>query len=531
MAEQYTPQQPVQPMTAEQRYASLEVERNPFLERGRAAALLTIPALLPPEGANGSHTFHKPWQSVGARGLNNLASKIMLALFPPGSSCFRLAMDDFVLEDLQGKAGEGAGDAKADFEIALAKVERAVMNRMEQMGARLTILEAVKQLLVCGNALIQVLPKGKLVLHKLHSYVCKRDPEGNVLEIVTKQTFSRMTLPEVARQIVEKLANESAEQKDRNAQETVDIYTRISRRTKPGKGAWFSVHQEVCGTIIPGTEGTYPIDKSAWIPLRLNRIDGEDYSRGFVEEFIGDMHTLESLSQSIVTGAAIAAKILFLVKEGGLTSKKKLAETPSGGVVDGDAKDVTILQLDKYADFKIASEVAERIEKRLEQAFLLYSSVQRNAERVTAEEIRYIANELDQEKGGIYSILGAELAFPLVTRIMLQMQKENALPSLPEKTVSPQIVTGLEALGRSADLQKLDIWISGAEQLFGAEEVSDRVDVTGYMKRRGAALNVNTDGLLRSEEDVQKIRSQRQAAELIPKLAPHVLPDANAAVQ
>lgn len=508
-------------MTAEQRYETLKVDRSPYENRGREAAKLTIPALFPEEGSNGSTTFYKPWQSVGARGLNNLASKIMLALFPPGSSCFKLAMDDFVLAELSAKSGETASDAKAEFEAALAKVERAVMNRLEQVGARLQILEAVKQLLVCGNALIQVLPKGKLVLHKLPSYVVKRDPEGNVLEIVLKQTFSRLTLPERARAIVEQ-HKEEIETKDKNAQDTIAIFTRVSRKNR-GSSSWFAIHQEVCGYVIPGSEGTNPIDKCSFIPLRLNRIDGEDYSRGFVEEFIGDMNSLESLSQSIVTFAAVCAKILFLVDEGGVTSKKKIAETPSGGIIDGKRKDIDLLMVEKFADFQVAKATADGIEKRLEQAFLLHSSVSRNAERVTAEEIRYLANELEQGLGGVYSILSQELQLPLVTRIMLQMQKENKLPPLPEQAVSPQIVTGLEALGRTADLQKLDILVENVGATFGPDAVNDWLNVGAFVKRRGVALNINLDGLVRTDEEVNQIQAQRRAAEMIPKMAPHVL--------
>ena len=38
--------------------------------------------------------LHTPWQSVGAKGVNVLASKLMLALFPINTSFFKLQVND-----------------------------------------------------------------------------------------------------------------------------------------------------------------------------------------------------------------------------------------------------------------------------------------------------------------------------------------------------------------------------------------------------------------------------------------------------
>ena len=83
--------------TLAKRYAMLETERNTFLERARDAARLTLPMLMPPEGHNYSTIYETPYQSVGSRGVNNLASKLLLTLLPPNSPFFRLMIDDYDL--------------------------------------------------------------------------------------------------------------------------------------------------------------------------------------------------------------------------------------------------------------------------------------------------------------------------------------------------------------------------------------------------------------------------------------------------
>lgn len=512
-------------MTAEMRYDSLMVYRTTPLMRAREAARLTIPGLMPPEGSNDTNTFFQPFQSLGARGVNSLASKFLLALFPPGSSFFRLTMDDYVIEKLAATAlanGQNGEDARATFEAALSKVERAVVTRMEQRGTRPPLLEALKQLIVCGNALVQILPDGRLVLHRLDTYVVKRDPTGEVIEIVLKQNLSRMTLPERARVIVETQQPTPENTNDKTADNTVALFTRISRRTR-GSSAYWYVCQEILGITIPESEGSYPIDKTPWLPLRFSAVPAADYGRGLVEEYIGDIRSLEDATQSIIEFGKAASKILILVNEAGVTSKKKLQDAPSGTIMDGDLKDIGILMLDKFADFQTQKSVSDGIEKRLEQAFLLATSIQRDAERVTAEEIRFLAQELETNHSGPYSIFATEFQRPLVVRYMLQMQKEGKLPALPDAAVSPQIVTGLEALGRNADLQKLAMLTAGLNETFGPDTTSDYIDVGGYLTRKATALGMDSKGIVRSAEQVAAIQDQRSRQQLTEKLGPNAI--------
>jgi hypothetical protein len=212
-----------------------------------------------------------------------------------------------------------------------------------------------------------------------------------------------------------------------------------------------------------------------------------------------------------------------MVNEGGTTSKRKIARASSGDVVDGDSKDVTVLGLDKFNDYRVAKETADGIEKRLEQAFLLNSSVQRDAERVTAEEIRFVAAELEQTLGGVYTILGQELQLPLVRCYMAQMQRDGSLPAIPAKAVNPQIVTGLDALGRTSDLQKLNDLFAGVVKFFGEEAAAEYSNVGDYIRRSGTALGIDTKGLIRTDEEVQQARQAKVAQSLTEKLGPHAI--------
>lgn len=488
-------------------YEQLVQDREPFLRRAMASSLLTIPTLIPPLGHTKSSDFSTPYQSVGARGVNNLASKLLLTQFPTNTPCFRLDVDEFTLAKLGAEP-----DKKALVDSKLNKMERSVQRKIETEALRVSVFEGIKHILVGGNALLYMPQKGGMRVFHLHNFVIQRDPMDQVLDIVVKETLSPRTLTAEMREVLDTAdgkAKGASETKPAKADptRTVDLFTHVKWTDKN-----WEVYQEIRGIKVPSSIGTYPHDTSPWIPIRMTKVDGESYGRGYVEEYIGDLQSLEGLSQAIVEGAAAAAKILFLVSPNGTTSMDDLARTESGGFCDGTAEDVSVLQLQKYNDFRVALESAAKIEERLSFAFMLNSAVQRAGERVTAAEIRFMAQELESGLGGVYSILSQEMQLPVVSRLMFRMQRAKELPVLPKGMVKPMIVTGIEALGRGNDLDKLDTFMSTVMQV---PEATSRVNWSNYMTRRATALGIDTEGLIKTDDQVAEEQQQAQMAAMM----------------
>lgn len=473
------------------RYAQLEAARDAFLRRAREAAELTIPTLVPPDGHTGSTEYNTPYQSVGSRGVNNLASKLLLTLLPPNSPFFRLVIDDYDLAQVAGQ------DARGAVEEALGRIERAGLSEIEGSAVRVPVFEALKQLVVAGNALVYMPKKDGMKVYRIDRYVVKRDAMGNVLEIITKESVSPLMLDEETRALL-------TDPEDRNTKD-YDLFTCVKYTGKK-----WEVYQEIQGIVVPGSQGSYPEDRCPFIPLRFSRIDGEDYGRGFVEEYIGDLRSLEALTQAIVEGSAASAKVLFLVRPNGTTKAKNLAQSPNGAIVTGDANDVSTLQVQKAGDFRVALETSRTITERLSFAFLLNSSVQRQAERVTAEEVRYMAQELETALGGVYSILSQEFQMPLVNLILARLESQGKMPKMPKDSVKPTIVTGMEALGRGQDLNKLAQFLQYLQPL-GPQVIASEMNIDDYIDRLGASLGIDTNGLIKSPE--QKQQEQAMMAE------------------
>lgn len=492
--------------TLKREYEKRATLREPFLQRARDCAKLTIPSLIPPPGA-GRHTIYRdPFQSVGARGVNSLANKLLLATLPPNSPFFRLLPSPRELNLLKAENPQ----LVSEIELALADVEQQVMRHIETSPLRATLFEVMRHLIVGGNALL-IIDGGDIRMLPLSHYVVVRDGAGNLTRIITMETLSPEALPEI---VDHEAYGINPDRSDKDVELYTDIFLHGDR--------WY-IEQEINGKTIDQEGWSWSKEDMPYIPLRWNKVDGEDYGRGYVEDLLGDLISCEGLSQSIVEGAALVSAVKFLVNPNGITDVGDLESAANGAYVPGNPEDVQALRVDKSIDLTVASRELQELKRDLREAFLMAGTAVRDAERVTAEEVRLLAQELEANLGGIYSLLSQELQLPLVRTLIKQMQKRGEIPELPKGTVDPVVITGLDAIGRGQDLQRLDVFVAGMQEFLGPQVVAQVLNVPEYLRRRGAALGLNIDGLVRTEQEFASQQQQQFQQQLIERAAPQAV--------
>ena len=475
-------------MSAKTRYDSLASERSQFLNIAEEAAKLTIPYIIrgEEEFMRGAKNLSTPWQSVGAKGVVTLAAKLQLALVPVNTSFFKLQVNDAMLGQIDPKI-------KTELDLSFAKVEKTIMESISASDDRVVIHQALKHLVVAGNALVFMGKEG-LKLFPLHRYVIERDGNGNVIEIVTKEKISKKLLPE--------FEDDLTVQDESEHNDNVDVYTHVRRDNNR-----FLWHQEVNDKIIPKSVSKAPVETTPWLPLRFNTVDGEPYGRGRVEEFMGDLKSLEALSQAITEGSAAAAKVVFVVSPSSTTKPATLAAAGNGAIVQGRPDDIGVVQVGKQADFATAYQMIQTLEKRLSEAFLILSV--RQSERTTAEEVRMTQMELEQQLGGLFSVLTVEFLVPYLNRKLSVFQKTGEIPKIPKGIVNPTIVAGINALGRGQDRESLGQFLTTISQTMGPEATQQYINPEEVIKRLAAAQGIDILNLVRSMQDVQ---GEQQAA-------------------
>lgn len=499
----------INPMSGAGKYEGLKSKRESYLTRAREASALTIPYIMPREGDSGHTRYDTPYQSIGARGVNNLSSKIVLSLLPPGQPFFKYQLDAFKVEELVNETGNL--ELKVEFDKGLSKVESAITAEVEADAIRPSLFEGIIHLIITGNVLLYVPTHEKARIYHLDTFVIKRTSAGDVITIIIEELLSPKSLTEEQQKMLgETEGNE----------ETVKLHTIVER---PNKDTKWDVWQELNGVEIPDTRGNFPKDGNPYIPLRFSQVSGEDYGRGFVEQYQGDLESVEGLRGSLLDGAAASAKVIPLVNPAGTTKAKRLNDARNGEFVEGNAEDVSFLRVEKHNDFNFANQLADGIQSDLMSSFLMNSSVQRSGERVTAEEIRFLARELEETLGGVYSLLSQDLQLPLVNALETRLRKQGRMPKLPSDVVKPVIVTGLDALGRSHELTKLQTFAQVAQELIGPEAFAAAANTDVFLKMIGTALAVDTDTLLKDPEQMQAEQQQAQQQAMMEQLGPQAI--------
>jgi hypothetical protein len=484
-------------MTARKRYNELVVDRRQFLDKAVDCSKLTLPYLIQDDtSSRPTHeTLNIPWQSVGSKCVVGLAAKLMLAILPPQGSFFKFQVrEDKLGEDLPP-------EARSELDLSLSKMERMVMDYIAAANDRVVVHQALKHLIVGGNALL-FMGKDGVKNYPLNRYVVNRDGNGNVLEIVTKELISRDVL---GYDIPVKEPNTGIDETNAGTHtDEVEVYTCV--KLENGRWVWY---QEVNDMIIPGSRSTAPKNASPWLVLTFNSVDGEQYGRGRVEEFLGDLKSLEGLSQALVEGAAAASKVIFLVSPSSTTKPATIAKAGNGAIVQGRAEDVQVVQVGKTADFSTAAQMAQTIERRLLEAFLVMNV--RNAERVTAEEVRLTQLELEQQLGGIFSLLTTSFLIPYLDRTLLVLQRSNELPKLPKDVVRPAIVAGVNALGRGQDREALTMFVQTIAQTLGPESLMKFINPLEAIKRLAAAQGIDVLNLVKTEQQLAEQKEELRA--------------------
>lgn len=491
---------------AGERFKKLDNDRNAVLSRARDCAKLTIPSIVPDSGHSETQALITPFQALGSKLVNGLSSKLMLSLFPPNLSFFRLVPPAKLKQAIKDS---GKDEIIDEVEKNYMLIEQEMMRSVERQALRVPIFDSLKALIVSGNSLLYKTEEG-LKNYKLHNYVIVRDYFGNPMEIITKEGLNKNTLsPEMQESL-------SKDQQDAEfSEDIIDLYTRCVLKDN----VWYE-WQEVGDIFVDNSEITYSKKEDLpFIPLRWTAINGENYGRGHVEQYIGDFRSLEALYQILVETSEVSSKVIFGRRAGAIVDIVDLQEAKNGDFIEGDLEaDVSILRINKGGDLQIPLNMIQDLTRRLEQAFLSASSATRQSERTTATEVRYMANDLEESLGGLYSVMSLELQRPLAHQL-LSSSKVNVDLAISDIV----IVTGIDALGRNVELDKILQFTQIIQGMGSPELILPKMKLDGFIKMVGNAISLDVSTLIKTDEEIQAEQSAQQEQQLAMQGATNVV--------
>jgi len=457
-------------------YSKAAKDRKPYEDEAEALAKMTIPALMRDESWTGSSTQPDSYgQAFGARCVNNLSSKIGMTLFPPNASAFRLTPN----ADLMGNVTGGSGDATSEIQKDITNGQNKINDRLEAANTRNTIFTVLEHLIVVSSVVLEKIPKKGYKVHTLRNFVVSLDDKGEEYKLCVKEKLTK--LPEGITVADEK--------------EEYELYTQLE---EVEEGKWV-LKQEIDGEYVSDertfTDENRPFAYQGWLWTQ-----GDEYHRPYASSYKGGFEEYETWSKILTKGGLVSSKnITFVDERTGRTRLRDVRKADNGAIIQGRGDDVTSYQHGKAYDYQVAQAEKEEVKRDLSDAFLLVT--RRQAERVTQEEIKGDTAELENALASMYSVVSNRLIKRMVKWAMQDL-------GLKLKTIQVDIVTGLDALGRAVEAQKLDELMTRAGQLGFA----DRFKKGSLAIKYAGFYNVPTDDILMSDEEYAKLQKQNQEA-------------------
>lgn len=473
-------------------------KRSGMLTRIERYASLTIPKVCYPQDFDVLNTDDShDYQSIGAQAVNHLSNKLMLAMFAPSRPFAKLRPGP--------KARAQANKMKlTEIQLAsfLANGERQAIAELDNKGQRPKLFQVMRHLVVAGNCLL-ILCKDSLRVIGLKNYVVKRDVEGRVKHLVFRE---HLRFDELDQRVV------AMYRKQYSDDSMVYFYKWVQREPNGS----YSMTQWLDEKKLPKEyNGRWPEKECPYHALTWDLADESDYGTGLVEEYIGDFESCSVLSESTVDGAVLGTEYRWMVNPTGQTSVDDLNNSENGDALPGLPTDVAPTQGGNPNAITVAESVNDKYEKRIARGFLMGSAVIRDAERVTTEEVRLTAMELETSYGAVYSTLAGTLQAP-VARWLFKAIDLN----LNGADLDVTIVTGLDALSRSGDLENFRLAMGDMAAVTSVPpELAARMkweEVTAFV---GQGRGVDLSKFIMTDAEFAQVQANAQAQAITNQVA------------
>lgn len=480
--------------TIADRFRILHSGRQAKLNRARVCASLTVPSVLPPEGWNEEQTLPQPYSSVAAKGVTAMSSRILSALLPLNDTpFFRFALKSGV-------------EGTPEIESYLETLSYQVFNKLNGTNLREVIYQALQHAVVVGDVLFIMEDNFSFRIQRLDQFVVQRDVEGNVVEIINLEYH-----------LINPDATEHLYGSEYGIEKKSGYKTIYARYLKLDDDSWYVRKEDQEGELVE--EGEYAV-----LPMGVLRwygIAGENYGRSHCEDILGDLQTLESYTKALIEGLAASSTFWLAIDPTGITEIDDIADAPNGSFIAARGNDFSVLSPSQTMNSQISAcqAAVETMRREISQSFLMSSSAIPSGDRVTATAIRMIGSELETVLGGAFSSIARDLVEPIVKRaVFLMLESKDIDKRLYSQffdkngMLTTQVITGLQALSRDTDLQRLmqmgEMVRNLPEQAYMAFKWDE------YARALISSLGFDPRNWVKSEEEIMQQQQQMQQMQM-----------------
>lgn len=479
-------------------------ERNDLEERCEQYARWTLPHLFTDREDDELKNPTETEQSsvaIGPRLVNHLSHRVIDTMFPNDAPFFNIDLTPEATREFRAK--DPKGERWAALQQDLREVENAAVRNMDLTAYRPQAITAIQLNIITGNSLIFRHPDGKRSVYSLKDFCVERSIVGMPLKVVLRDVKRYGSLDEELREAVMAAGKEKAYKDDTPC----NLYTFFEYRSDK----WY-MRQAVDDVEVEAAQTSYNVTDFPCLILAWNLARGENYGRGLVEEYAVMFHNVDVLTSALIDMIGVAADLKILVNPAGSTDVEEFASARRGDYVAGKEGDLHVPEFQFAVNIEVVSAAIQKYERELSQAFLLSSAGVRDAERVTAEEIRFFAREMESAFGGIYSRLALEWQKREADYQLSQLKLGNFLGESAK--LETTVTAGLQTLTRDGKLERLRLAVADLQMLDAVpEDLRAAINPAKFAAHIFGNRGVDASTFLYTADEMAANRQAQQRAE------------------
>lgn len=432
--------------------------------------------------------------SIGATSLSSLVSQVGKVAFPENGAFFRYAV----------KKGDNELSAlpNTQQQNVLRNLEESAMTGLYKLGLNAAGNLLLKHLLGLGTTVFRVPVSEKksesIEVFDLNNVVIKRRKNGQITDVIIREKEEYRFLDDNAKKAL------LTSKRDYKDSDTVDYYTHLKRRSD-GK---LEIVNAVDDFDIPSSKNFCTDVDCEYKVASLNLTKGSDYGAGVVLMYLPLIHKANVYADTNTDTAVAGSMVNWAVAPTAQITPEEFASREQGQPFGVKPDDIQAIVANVGQQLAITSEQYNMIRAELARTFLLPQAIQRDAERVTAEEIRMIAQRLEEVHSGLYSEIAELLQRPLAELGIQLIDDEELLPYVD--SIEVEVVTALEKKSRNRELDNVMAAL-GDTTIFNSlnPEIVSRLKTDTILSTIFNNRNNDANAMVKSEEELQ---AEQQAA-------------------
>lgn len=449
--------------------------------------------------------------------IENFTAKLQKTLFPDNRAFFAFNAPE------EAKVQSGAD--KTDINRNLESAVNAIMTLLKDKKLYSILPKVFENATVIGNALVFMGYKKSDPIQFISpaDFVWRRTASGTVKELIIREVIALEDI--VDKELRRVLENDIGYDMAQYKTETNNLSTQ-PRSIQKYTYVYFEdngtqVISEYVGKFKVGKEIRRSAKEPLFLPIAPDLPLKAQYGVGKVKGAVSSILQIRSASKTWARHNSLISDLKIGVAPSASNAIKAMAkQRTSNHVVLNDPKD---MQLMPWGNVNMSSvEMSyENAKQDLSRIFLMQQGVTRQAERVTAEEIRRNAEELNAANSNLISAYESQLQGPLVQYALYHLDIENeegdsikdALEDLDVK-----LLTGTEAIGRVSQSDNVTTMLQEATLLGGVpEHIARHMKINNILNILAQGRGLPSDEIVKSKQELQAEQeaAQEQQAQLM----------------